>query len=112
MPNPALPNGHRYYPVSANNSLNDMVSALSTITAQVVTSCDIALQQTPPDPSLVNVAIDCSVISPSVDGGTAGWTIDYASNPPHLTLLGTTCDSFAQQGSHSLDVIIGCPTTG
>jgi hypothetical protein len=110
MPNSALPNGHRYYPVSESNTLNDMLSVFSTITAQLVTSCDIELEQTPPDPTSVNVAVDCRVISASIDGGAVGWTIDYATSPAHLTLLGSTCDSFTQQGSHSLDVIIGCPT--
>lgn len=109
------PNGDRYYAVSAANSLEDLQAAFSTITTQLVKSCDVELKESPQDPKRVIVAIDCAEV-PSVpdntpeSGGESGYWIDYSytDTPAHLKLTGDYCSRIRTQGANNLDVITGC----
>jgi hypothetical protein len=105
--------GDAYYPVSASNSLPELTQTFSAITRQVTQSCDIPLQQSPYDPTMVEVAIDCQriPIAPNNDwdaGNVDGFAIDYSKSPAHLILLGASCERLQASGVHNIDVIVGC----
>jgi hypothetical protein len=100
----------QYYAVSAGNSLADLTRAFEDITTRLVKSCDIELQSTPVDQSLVQVAMDCDVVPlvTNADSGASGFHVDYSSSPAHVILTGSYCDRVSTVGVKNLDVIEGC----
>jgi len=100
----------QYYNVTAGNSLTDLTKAFEDITTKLVRSCDIELQSTPSDPSLVQVAMDCDIVPlvTQADSGASGFHIDYSNSPAHVVLTGTYCDRVTTVGAKSLDIIEGC----
>jgi len=113
MVNPAPVNNESYYAVSSTDSLQGLQDTFSTITTQLLKSCDVELQQTPMSVDRVIVAIDCAKVplvpidTPDT-GGASGFYIDYNVNPAHLRLTGTYCDQISKLGAKHLDVISGC----
>ena len=114
MMNPNPVSGESYYAVSTTNSLTGLQDTFSTITTQLLKSCDVELQETPQSVDRVIVAIDCVKVPP-VDPGTpstgdkSGFYIDYRTDgPAHLQLTGTYCDQISTLGAKHLDVITGC----
>jgi len=114
MVNPNPVNGESYYAVSTTDSLKGLQDTFSTITTQLLKSCDVELQETPQSVDRVIVAIDCVKV-PSVPpgtpstGGQSGFYIDYRTDgPAHLQLTGSYCDQISTLGAKHLDVITGC----
>jgi hypothetical protein len=113
MMNPTPVNGESYYAVSTTDSLKGLQDTFSTITTQLLRSCDVELQQTPPSVNGVVVAIDCAKVplvpatTPDT-GGASGFYIDYTLAPAHLRLTGSYCDQISTLGAKHLDVISGC----
>lgn len=103
-PDPASPT--KYYQVAATGGVEGLVDVFSTITTQLVRSCDIELNTPPDDPKKVNVAIDCNVIKRADDT----WTLDTSSEPNRLLLQGATCEKIQTAGAKRVDVIYGCPS--
>ena len=68
------------------------------------------LEQVPPDPAKVNVAIDCAVVSPTDGSGNQQWRIDTTSIPAQLVLEGALCARAQQSGLGRVDVLLGCPS--
>lgn len=112
--NPLPTAGETYYAVSATNSLQSLQSTFSTITTQLIKTCDIPLKVSPQDPSAVVVAIDCNkvpLVDVTKDPTASGFYIDYArgaTEPTHLVLTGTYCQQISTSGANHLDVISGC----
>ena len=104
--NPDASQGTKYYKVEATGGVQGLVDVFSTITTQLVRSCDIDLKTPPEDPKKVNVAIDCDVIKRSDDT----WTLDTTSDPNKLLLKGATCERIQATGAKRVDVIYGCPS--
>ncbi len=72
-------------------------------------SCDIPLQQSPPDTFDVHVAIDCTLMLQVVpDAGMPGFYIDYSYSPAHLELSGSACTNMLLNGALSVTVIGPC----
>lgn len=114
MVNPAPVNGESYYAISSTDSLTGLQNTFSTITTQLVKSCDVELQEIPQSADRVIVAIDCAKV-PSVPAGTpstgdkSGFYIDYRTDgTAHLQLTGSYCDQISTLGAKNLDVISGC----
>jgi hypothetical protein len=110
---PSTSGSHSFYAVSAANSLQDLTDAFSTITTQLVRSCDIPLKSSPQDPTRVIVAVDCRTLTSVPEttpetGGADGYYIDYAQDPAHLRLTGSYCSTIQSTGVNSVDVITGC----
>lgn len=104
--NPDASQGTKYYKVEVTGGVQGLVDVFSTITTQLVRSCDIDLKTPPSDPKKVNVAIDCDVIKRSDDT----WTLDTTSDPAKLLLKGATCERVQTAGAKRVDVIYGCPS--
>ncbi|HET9932582.1 MAG TPA: hypothetical protein VFQ35_17890, partial [Polyangiaceae bacterium] len=96
----------KYYKVEASGGVQGLVDVFSTITTQLVRSCDIDLKTPPDDPKKVNVAIDCNVIKRADDT----WTLDTSTDPNKLLLKGATCERIQAAGAKRVDVIYGCPS--
>ncbi|MGC4093645.1 MAG: vWA domain-containing protein [Polyangiaceae bacterium] len=105
--NPTAGATTKYYKVEASGGVKGLVDVFSTITTQLVRSCDIKLDSTPPDRSKVNVAIDCKVVPQTDDS----WALDD-TNPdqPMLLLKGQTCMNIQATGAKRVDVVYGCAT--
>jgi hypothetical protein len=104
VPNPAPPPS--YYAVSAKGGVQGLVDVFTSITTHLVRSCDVALEDTPQNLDLVNVAVDCQVV-PYADG--AGWSLT-GSDQKTLEIAGDACHTIQTDGARRVDVVYGCPT--
>jgi hypothetical protein len=99
----ARPNEPLYYRVDSADTAA-LGAALNEIAAQTMKSCILTLEQTPGDPSKVNVYVDGAVIPSS---GPNGWSLQGRK----ITIEGVTCGSIqADAGVPVVRVIEGCPT--
>jgi hypothetical protein len=104
VPNPDAPPS--YYAVSAKGGVQGLVDVFTGITTHLVRDCDVALENTPKNLDLINVAVDCQVI-PYADG--AGWSIT-GDDQKTLVIAGKVCQTIQTNGAERVDVVYGCPT--
>jgi hypothetical protein len=78
-------------------------SAMSKIAAKIAGTCTLTLNQVPPDPSLLNVFLDGTVVPQS---GPNGWTLDGSV----VTILGSSCQEILDGDVLDVRVEAGCPT--
>lgn len=104
--NPDPASDTKYYKVDVAGGVEGLTQVFSTITTQLVRSCDIDLATPPDDANNVNVAIDCKVVNRADDT----WTLDTSSMPNKLLLKGNTCERVQTSGAKRVDVIYGCPS--
>jgi hypothetical protein len=98
----ARPTSPKYYPVTDADVLT---ATLKEIGIKVAISCDVTLDQKPPDKSLVNVYLDSSLVQyDPIDGWS--WTSDTS-----LTVNGASCAQLKSGDVLQLQVVAGCPTS-
>lgn len=91
----------KYYKTTSTKELGD---AIRQIGVEVAISCDIALDEAPPDPSLVNVYFDQTLLpSDAADG----WV--WAASD-RIEIVGPACDRLKQGDVIQVQVVSGCPT--
>lgn len=90
-----------YYQVADASALS---SSLQEIGVQVAISCTVDLDTEPPDPKLVNVYFDTTLV-PSSDVDGWKWT-----GPTQLELVGPACDTLKSGDVIQVQVVAGCPT--
>ncbi|HET9957681.1 MAG TPA: vWA domain-containing protein [Polyangiaceae bacterium] len=93
----------KYYEVKAKGGVSGLTGVFSTITTQLVHSCDIPLDEPPPDSNKVNVAVDCEVMRADTD-----WELLQSEEPNIIRLKGSLCDRVQADGVKRVDVILGC----
>ncbi|HEX2676089.1 MAG TPA: vWA domain-containing protein [Polyangiales bacterium] len=98
---------HKYYAVSASGGAKELTSTLELITKNVITSCDLQLASTPPNPNELNVYVDNKLVK---QAGADGWKLDTKEMPPSIVLQGATCERVQSMGAKSVRVVYGCPT--
>jgi len=96
-----------YYAVSAVGGTEGLTDVLIEITRELITSCELRLDSTPPDLDKVNVELDGNIV-PQEDQD--GWVLDTSTTPPTVRLVGTTCEHVEQEGAESVAITFGCPT--
>lgn len=117
---------YKYFRVSAKGTTTGLAGVLQEITRQLVQKCDVQLDSSIPDPTRVNVAVDCSVIPRSTEspdsgeGGAGGavagdsnestWVLDEEAEPTTVRLQGAICDQIESTGVERVDIVYGCPT--
>ncbi|MCA1663125.1 MAG: VWA domain-containing protein [Myxococcales bacterium] len=89
-----------YYQTS---SPSDLKAAFDAIVGGIV-SCDFKMMQTAPDPSLIRVTENGTVLSPSP---TNGYSFDSSTNT--VTLTGAACNVLKTTPSTKVGVLYGCP---
>ncbi len=89
-----------YYQTS---SPTDLKAAFDAIVGGIV-SCDFKMMQSAPDPNLVRVTENGTVLSPSP---TNGYTFDPTTST--VSLHGTACDTLRANPSTQVGVVYGCP---
>ncbi|WP_437942486.1 vWA domain-containing protein [Sorangium sp. So ce341] len=94
----------RYFEVVDAASLGE---TLTSITRDLVRSCELALETEPPDRAKVNVVIDGEVLPKA---GDDGWDYDDSTTPPTIVIKGATCEHVKSVGVESVRVEFGCPT--
>jgi hypothetical protein len=99
--NTARPDSPRYYAVSAISALE---TALRQIGVDVVASCDLSLVDKPPDPNLVNVYFDSTVIPFDLTDGWS-WTSDTG-----VQVHGAACSQLLAGDVLEVKILSGCPT--
>jgi len=104
-PNPNAPPS--YFAISAADGVKALSQVLTHITTGLITSCDLVLEQQPPNLEKINVVIDGKTV---LEGDADGWSLDQSSMPPTIVLKGATCDRVSQSGAEKLSVTFGCPT--
>jgi hypothetical protein len=101
---PAAEESPKYYQVTDAEELSDTLVAL---TSELVTSCELALHEVPPDLDEVNVFVNDEVV-PKL--GDDGWEYDQSTSPPTIVIKGETCATIETEGVQSVLVEFGCPT--
>jgi hypothetical protein len=102
----------KYYRVDEAGAVAGLTAAFQDITTQLIHSCDIQLNQDPPNPEELNVAINCEAVPATLGAGggpTGGWDLDTTTTPDSIVLKGTTCDFIQTNGAERIDVVFGCP---
>jgi hypothetical protein len=98
----ARPSAPYYYQVNTTDQAA-FATTLSAVAAQVTATCTLLLSAPPPDPTLVNVYLDGTVVPADP---TNGWTLSGST----VTLEGTTCSEVLSGAALSLRIVAGCPT--
>ncbi len=91
---------HYYAVDTADQAL--FAKAISQIAAQVTGGCTLQLDNTPPDPMLINVFLGGKVLPQS---GPDGWTLDGKN----VTIEGASCQSILNGDILGVRVVAGCP---
>jgi hypothetical protein len=93
--------GTRYYSVTGSDELAD---TLRQIGVSVSITCDIALNEAPPDRELVNVYFDTTLLpSDELDGWA--WTSDTG-----IQIRGLACERLLSGEVLQVQIVAGCPT--
>jgi hypothetical protein len=92
----------RYQQVERSDSAA-FEAALAEVAARVTATCDLALENAPPDPARVNVYLDGVAVPKDPENG-------WAQDGKTITLLGATCRRVLSGGALGLRVVAGCPT--
>lgn len=98
-----------YFAVSAKSGAAGLAEALGHITTGLVKSCELHLEEEPPDRDHLFVVID-GVSIPRNDPD--GWAIpdpDPAHTPPVIEIAGATCEKLKAEGAEYINVSYGCP---
>ncbi len=91
-----------YYAVSSTDQ-TALAAVISSVAAKITGTCTLTLNQSPPDPTLVNVFLGGQVIP---EGGTDGWTLADQT----VTILGSSCQAIMDGSVVDVRVVAGCPT--
>ena len=76
---------------------------LSNIAAKITGTCTLSLDNTPPDPGLINVFFDEHVLP---QAGPDGWTL----NGTMVTISGASCQKILDGNVLDVRIVAGCPT--
>ena len=90
-----------YYPVESAADLADTLKQLGT---EVAVECTLHLEETPPDPALVNVYFDGVVVHRDEDDG---WRL---ASETSVELLGESCRQLKGGDVLQVQVAAGCPS--
>jgi hypothetical protein len=102
--NPDAPPG--YFAVSADKGVGGLTTTLQRVTAGLVKSCRLLLEEVPPVLDDVYVVID----GVEVEQGTPdGWVYDADVSPPAVVIQGATCERLETQGAEYINITYGCP---
>ncbi len=97
----------KYYAVTAAGGVGELTSVLTSITKQLITTCQLKLTTDPPDVNKINVYVDGKELT---QGDPNGWTLDQKTSPPTIDLTGSTCTEVESKGVQSVKIVFGCPT--
>jgi len=104
-PNPNAPPS--YFAIDATAGVQALSAVLTEITTGLIRSCELVLNDDPPDYEQINVEVDGKVI---LEGSADGWSLDTTHQPPTVVLEGATCAAVRKNGAQQLRVTFGCPT--
>lgn len=105
VPNPNAPPD--YFAVSAKSGVAGLSSMLGTITSGLVKSCELHLEESPPDVHQLFVVVDGVEL---VAGDPDGWRIqDPQASPPVIEITGAACRHLETEGAEYINVTYGCP---
>jgi von Willebrand factor type A domain len=91
-----------YYAVNSTD-VADLTAAMFSIAASITGTCTLTLDQTPPDPTIVNVFLGEQVLP---QAGPDGWTLSGQT----VTILGASCEAIETGAVLDVRVVAGCPT--
>ena len=91
----------KYFAVNDTEGLSNTLLAIGI---EIAVSCTIELESAPPDPKLVNVYFDKSVVPGDPD---EGWTY---TNETTVELRGSACDRLKSGEVRNVQIVAGCPT--
>jgi len=92
----------RYYDVTSADQ-SAFAAALTQIAAKITATCTFSLGQTPPDPNMVNVYLDDTIVPRDP---TNGWTLSGET----VTIAGSACQSIQSGKVLEVRIVAGCPT--
>jgi hypothetical protein len=96
-----------YFNVDPSGGVAGLAAVFSSITTQLITTCQFQLAAAPPDVTLLNVEIDGRTVARN---GPDGWEVDSGTSPPTVIIKGATCAQVQREGATSVQIVYGCPT--
>lgn len=84
-----------------------LTKALREVTRNVIRTCEVQLEETPPRLDQVNVYLDDEVIPQNEEDG---WIFDDSTEPPTVRITGETCAQVEKEGVEKISVKFGCQT--
>ncbi|HMA95030.1 MAG TPA: VWA domain-containing protein [Polyangiaceae bacterium] len=96
-----------YFAVTPEQGAAGLSATLVQITSKLIVTCKLELTSVPPDPALLNVYVDGTIVPKNA---TDGWKLDMTTTPPTVLLQGTTCAKLETSGAQSISIKYGCPT--
>lgn len=97
----ARPAGPYYYPAKSSSELSD---TLREIALRVSVTCEATFETPPPDPGMVNVFFDDTLVPLDAENG---WTWD---GDRRIVLVGAACETLQGGDVGQLQVVAGCPS--
>ncbi len=106
-----------YFEVSVEAELTALVHSFRSVSTQLVVSCEVHLDDPPPNPNEAFVAVDCEPIphDESGEGDSESWWVFNNADPDLATsiiLAGAVCERVQTEGIWRVDVALGCPDFG
>lgn len=93
-----------YYAVSASAGVQGLQDVFSSITQQVIKTCQFQLDQMPQTGYRLAIYVDNNLTTEGTD-----WMLDTTTNPPTVVLQGDTCNNVLANGAQSVDIEVFCP---
>jgi hypothetical protein len=96
-----------YFAVTAEGGVDGLANVLETITTGLIKTCELQLEEQPPNINDVYVVIDGELIK---QNDADGWAqSDPVTSPPTIVLQGATCEKLESEGAGYINVSYGCP---
>ena len=107
-------NPYSYYRATDQGGFDELSHVFKSIAGKLVTECVLELVEPPPDPALVNLYVDGSLVPKHGADGKKndkdGWALEPDSaSAKRLVIQGKDCD-VVKKGVQSIEVRYGCPT--
>jgi hypothetical protein len=99
----------KYFKVDASGGASGLTDVLTSITTQLIKTCEFQLASEPPNRGLLNVLIDGQTLP---QAGDNGWDLvePDGGGLPTIVIKGTTCAQVQAKGAQSVEIVYGCQT--
>ena len=106
-----------HYAPSAAGGVSELTDTLRRIAMDLAEPCEVPLREEVPEPTNIDVAVDCEVVprgSSDGDVNVSQWYFDR--DPPreaeHIVLAGPICARVSSEPPARIDVVYGCGEGG
>jgi hypothetical protein len=106
-----MPSGdYGYVEVPISGSIERLTETLASVRSDLVSECRLPIEAPVLEPTLFNVAVDCSIVPYGESPGAASaWHFEDSADPTVIVFTGGVCDRFQRGDFQRIDLAVGCP---